>query len=60
MPSKTTISFFQTGGADETIEGAKAMFAEVNPETFILAARFVSAYPGDRDGRWVEIEITHA
>lgn len=54
-----TIQFFQAGGADETLEAAKAKFALENPETFIAHLRFVAAYPGDRDGRWVDIEVTY-
>lgn len=54
-----TIEFFQTDGADETLEAAKEKFAKENPETFIAHLRFVAASPGDRNGRWVEIEVTY-
>jgi hypothetical protein len=55
---KTTIEFYQTGGAEETLEAAKATVLKDNPGAMILNAIFKGAFPrDDGGGRWVTIEV---
>lgn len=56
----TTIEFFQTDGADETIKAASAKFEQDNPTRRAIVANFEYASPGrPGEGRWVGIKIEH-
>lgn len=60
IDGKATIEVFQNGGADETLDQAKAEFEKKNPGTHVLKAEFEYAYPGEPGkGRWVGIGITY-
>jgi hypothetical protein len=55
-----TIEFFQNGGADETLDQAKADYEKSHPGRKAMHARFSYAYPGrPGEGRWVGIEIDY-
>lgn len=57
---KSTIEVFQNGGADETLDRAKAEFEKKNPDMQALTAEFEYAYPGEPGkGRWVGIVVTY-
>lgn len=51
-----TFGFFQTGGYDDTIAAAKAKF-ERDYGVVVTDIEFDAAYPGDRNGRWVDFKV---
>ena len=56
----TTIEFFQTDGALETIMAASAKFEKDNPTRRVVDANFEYASPGrPGEGRWVGIKVEH-
>lgn len=56
----TTVQFFQTTGALETIAAAAAEWERNNPTRRVVDANFEAAYPGrSGEGRWVDIRIEH-
>jgi len=60
MMNTATFQFFQTGGYDDTIAAATSKFESERPGTLVTHVEFVAAYPGDRDGRWVDLEVTYS
>lgn len=63
MTKTTEVEFFQTAGAEETLTAVKTQFLEDHPRmqlSDIISASFKAAYPGDREGRWVVIAVTHS
>ena len=53
----TTFEFFQTGGADETLEAAKKKFSQTYG-ALVTDIKFEYAYPGNSEGRWVGLRVT--
>jgi hypothetical protein len=56
---KKLFDFFQTKGADSTMEAAIDAFKTYNPKARRVSGAWKGAYPGDRNGRWVSIEMSY-
>lgn len=51
--------FFQTKGAATTMAAAIEEFKARNPKARRVSGSWLGAYPGDRNGRWVTIEMSY-
>jgi len=56
---KKLFDFFQTKGAATTMEAAIDAFKARNPKAHRVSGAWKGAYPGDRNGRWVTIEMSY-
>jgi hypothetical protein len=52
-----TVEVFQDGSPDAAQVEAEHLAVKRNPELRAVASRFAYAHPGNRDGRWVGIEV---
>jgi len=55
----TEVQFLQNDGYDATLAAVKVQFESEHPKRSVASMKFLAAYPGDRDGRWVTIEVTY-
>tara|TARA_R110002020_G_scaffold66563_2_gene174944 strand:- start:3283 stop:3753 length:471 start_codon:yes stop_codon:yes gene_type:complete len=51
--------YFQTAGAEQAMTEAIEEFGQRNPDARNITGKWLGAYPGDRDGRWVTIEMSY-
>ena len=56
---KKLFDFFQTKGADTTMAAAIDAFKTRNSKAQNVSGAWKGAYPGDRNGRWVTIEMSY-
>ena len=56
---KKRFDFFQTRGAVTTMAAAIEEFKARNPKAQDVSGAWMGAYPGDRNGRWVTIEMSY-
>lgn len=55
----TQVQFLQNDGYDATLAAVKVKYELEHPSANVVSMKFLSAYPGGRDGRWVTIEVTY-
>jgi len=56
---KKLFNFFQTRGAVTTMAAAIEEFKARNSKATNVSGAWKGAYPGDRNGRWVTIEMSY-
>jgi len=56
-PLTVTVEVFQNCSADVAQEEAELLAVKRNPDLRAVASRFAYAHPGNREGRWVGIEV---
>lgn len=59
MINSTTVQFFQTSGAQETIDATREEFLKKHPGAKVLSVEFDALYPGNREGRWCDMKVTY-